>query len=363
MLSVPAEHVLAVGLTEDPLRQEDWRGGFAQGGTQRKLFAADSVSHFEQFDRGGNCWHRNSRCNRFEGQLARWKLSQAEGEAPFRRHLPCFHHDPVFSDRRDRRQFEEFAIDFNDFHRNPINPRAPKRAPELGNRNSVISPPYSLLEGEYVRRAVRGFVRISSNRYCPSLLYSCAFDAPDGRIGRLMIVLQFMKDGLIADPLLSVSPWFEARRTEYQDHLASVSATGNWDPWVTFFASGVTSSAEDVARRVDRMLAVQAKYVQILQDVSAKGVIRDIVDALIEDQVITISMMCEGFGKTPPAVSAAIQKLVDLKNPTGPFGNYGRQFIAGDIWRAVTAPVGSVPDRDAPLLMETTKKTTTALDL
>lgn len=178
------------------------------------------------------------------------------------------------------------------------------------------------------------------------------FNDGNGRIGRLMIVLQFMTDNLVADPLLSVSPWFEARRTEYQDHLANVSATGQWDAWVTFFAAGVTSSADDVARRVDRMLAVQARYVQILQDAGAKGVIRDIVDALIEDQVITISMMCDRFGKTPPAISSAIQKLVDLRILTGPFGNYGRQFIAEDIWRAVTAPVGSVPDRDAPLSME-----------
>jgi Fic family protein len=178
------------------------------------------------------------------------------------------------------------------------------------------------------------------------------FNDGNGRIGRLMIVLQFMIDGLVADPLLSVSPWFEARRTAYQEHLASVSATGKWDEWVTFFASGVTSSADDVARRVDRMLAVQTRYVQILQDSGAKGVIRDIVDELVSDQVITISMMAERFGKTPPAVSSAIQKLVELRILTGPFGTYNRQYIAEDIWRAVTARVGNVPDRDDPLIME-----------
>jgi Fic family protein len=178
------------------------------------------------------------------------------------------------------------------------------------------------------------------------------FNDGNGRIGRLMIVLQFMIDRLVVDPLLSVSPWFEARRTAYQEHLATVSATGNWNEWVAFFAAGVASSADDVARRVDRMLAVQARYVQILQEAGAKGVIRDIVDALVSDQVITISMMCERFGKTPPAVNSAIQKLVDLRILRGPYGTYGRQYIADDIWRAVTAPVGGVPDRDEPLLME-----------
>jgi Fic family protein len=178
------------------------------------------------------------------------------------------------------------------------------------------------------------------------------FNDGNGRIGRLMIVLQFMISNLVSEPLLSVSPWFEARRTEYQDNLAKVSATAEWDDWITFFASGVTSSADDVARRVDRMLAVQARYVQKIQDANARGVIRDIVDALISDQVITISMMCERFSKTPPAVSAAIQRLVELGVLSGPYGNYGRQYIADDIWRAVTAPVGRVPNSDAPLLRE-----------
>jgi Fic family protein len=180
------------------------------------------------------------------------------------------------------------------------------------------------------------------------------FNDGNGRIGRLMIVLQFMMDSLVSEPLLSVSPWFEARRTQYQDNLATVSATGDWNDWVTFFALGVTSSADDVARRVDRMLAVQARYMQLVQDANGRGVIRDIVDALISDQVITVSMMCERFNRTPPAVSAAIQRLVELGILSGPYGSYGRQYIADDIWRAVTAPVGRFPDRDTPLLRELT---------
>lgn len=175
------------------------------------------------------------------------------------------------------------------------------------------------------------------------------FNDGNGRIGRLMVVLQLMTDHLITEPLLSVSPWFEARRSAYQEQLAEVSATGDWDPWVRFFAEGVAASADDVAQRVDRMLAVQSRYVQILQEAGARGVIRDIVDALIGDQVITVSMMSERFGRTPQAVSPAMQKLVELKILSGPYGTYGRQYIADDIFLAVTAAPGRVPERQEPL--------------
>jgi hypothetical protein len=150
-----------------------------------------------------------------------------------------------------------------------------------------------------------------------------------------------------------VSPWFEAHRTQYQDHLAEVSSSGAWDPWIQFFAEGVAASAVDIAERVDRMLAVQAAYVQILQAAGARGVIRDIADALISDQVITIAMMSERFGKTPQAVAPAMQKLVDLGILSGPYGSYGRQYIADDVFLAVTAPPGRVPARDDPLQHDT----------
>ena len=50
------------------------------------------------------------------------------------------------------------------------------------------------------------------------------FHDGNGRIGRLMVVLQLMQDGVLNHPLLSISPWFEAHRSEYQERLAEVSA-------------------------------------------------------------------------------------------------------------------------------------------
>jgi Fic family protein len=178
------------------------------------------------------------------------------------------------------------------------------------------------------------------------------FNDGNGRIGRLMIVVEFILDGLTSEPLLSVSPWFEARRSAYQEHLAEVSASGQWDEWVSFFAEGVEASATDVAQRVDRMLAVQSRYVALLQEAGARGLVRDIVDTLIGDQVITVSMMTSRFGRTPTATGSAIQKLVELGILTGPFGSYGRQYIAQDIYQAIIAPAGRVPAPSDALIVE-----------
>jgi DNA-binding Lrp family transcriptional regulator len=69
--------------------------------------------------------------------------------------------------------------------------------------------------------------------------------------------------------------------------------------------------------------------------------------------VINVSLMSERFGRTPQAVSPAVQKLVELGILSGPYGNYGRQYIADDIFLAVTAPPGRIPLRDEPLRRDT----------
>ena len=176
------------------------------------------------------------------------------------------------------------------------------------------------------------------------------FNDGNGRIGRLLIVLQLMANGQVTDPLLSVSPWFEARRTEYQEQLAAVSASGDWNPWVAFFAQGVAASAIDTALRVDRMLAVKEKYHELLHANGVRGVIRDIADGFVSDQIVTIPMLARRYSRTPQAISAAVQNLVDLGILAGPYGTYNRRFVSMDMLLALTALSGDIPTRDEPLM-------------
>ncbi|MDY6808344.1 MAG: Fic family protein [Actinomycetota bacterium] len=164
------------------------------------------------------------------------------------------------------------------------------------------------------------------------------FNDGNGRIGRLLIVLQMMVDGLLQEPLLSVSPWFEGRRTQYQDELATVSSSGDWNSWIQFFSAGVEASAIDTANRVNLMLDAQRDYLQRLQDSGYRGgLARDIIDLLIETPVVRGPTLARRFGKTPQGVDQAIQKLVRIGVLQGPFGTYRRFYIAPELHRAVAS--------------------------
>lgn len=138
------------------------------------------------------------------------------------------------------------------------------------------------------------------------------FNDGNGRLGRLLIVLQFMRAEVLTEPLLSVSPWFEARREQYQDALAAVSAEGAWDAWVALFADGIHSSAKDTGARMSDLLAVQAEYRDRIRASGARGMVLDVADHLIGTPFVTVPMLASALGKTYQAASNAVMRLVDL---------------------------------------------------
>jgi hypothetical protein len=48
-----------------------------------------------------------------------------------------------------------------------------------------------------------------------------------------------MRLGVLRDPILVVSPWFEARRIASQDSFLALSMSGDWNAWIAFFATGL----------------------------------------------------------------------------------------------------------------------------
>ena len=164
------------------------------------------------------------------------------------------------------------------------------------------------------------------------------FNDGNGRIGRLLVVLHLIQDHALEDPLLSISPWFEQRRRSYQDRLLEVSATGDWDGWIRFFAEGIEASALDTALRVDRLLAVQERYAGILREAGAAGVIRDLAESLIAYPYVDVSRTASRLDSTFPTVNKAVARLVSLgilRERTG--RTYGRVFEAPAVVEVLTA--------------------------
>lgn len=211
-------------------------------------------------------------------------------------------------------------------------------------------------EGHEVRQSTGlGYtIHPSVHRLTHAAHRGCAFRVPmpPGRIGRLLVLLQMMSRGLLSQPLLSVSPWFERRRPEYQDRLLGVSTKGDWDDWILFFCQDIEESCEDALLRVKRLVNVRQRYRSLLDEHRYSGLSVQTAMYLIGQPTVTASMLRRRFGKSPSAVQHALSRLVSVGILRAYPAGRGNLYIAPDIHKVLAAPLGAAIDVSAPLMCE-----------
>lgn len=142
----------------------------------------------------------------------------------------------------------------------------------------------------------------------------------NGRIGRLLMALLLCHEGLLVQPLLYLSAYFEQRRQEYYRLLLEVSQAGRWLPWIEFFLAGVAEQARDALWRTEALLRLWQEYHQRFSTARSSALLLRLVDDLFEYPVLTIPRAARRLGITQRAASLNIQKLVSaglLEEVTG----------------------------------------------
>lgn len=162
------------------------------------------------------------------------------------------------------------------------------------------------------------------------------FSDGNGRLGRLIITLQLMETGVISHPVLNMSPWLEPRKSDYTGHMLRVSATGDFDAWVCFFAKGMAARAQAASRTIADLLQVRESFVERLRRASIHGAAITIAENLIGYPVLDVAAAKEICGKSYVTANTAVSRLVEvgILRQASP-GNYGRIFICDEVRRIV----------------------------
>ena len=163
------------------------------------------------------------------------------------------------------------------------------------------------------------------------------FNDGNGRLGRLTIVLGLLQERVIREPLLTVSPWFEARRSQYQDQLSDLSATGDWSRWVEFFATGLGQSALETVLLVRELLAISEDFDRRLREAGVRGVAQEIARSLIAKAITTVREAAEVIGRGYQTASTAITRLAELGIVESYGAAYPKRFAAMSALKALGA--------------------------
>jgi cell filamentation protein, protein adenylyltransferase len=135
----------------------------------------------------------------------------------------------------------------------------------------------------------------------------------NGRLGRLLVTLLLVSEGVLRQPLLYLSLYLKRHRDTYYEHLQRTRTAGDWEAWLRFFLDGVTEVASsttattsDLVRLVER----DRERVQQLGRASATAV--RVHDRFVREIVGRPAELAATLGLSEPPVYQALSRLEDL---------------------------------------------------
>jgi len=158
----------------------------------------------------------------------------------------------------------------------------------------------------------------------------------NGRIGRLLITLYLVSQGILDAPLLYLSDFFDKNKTLYYDNLTFVRTKNDLGQWIKFFLVGVAQTAEKGVETLDKIVklkkAVEEERILLMGRRAKQGMI--LFHQLFSQPVLTSKEVETMTGLSPKAandlVAAFVEKSI-LKENTGYQRN--RVFIFDEYMR------------------------------
>jgi Fic family protein len=163
------------------------------------------------------------------------------------------------------------------------------------------------------------------------------FTDGNGRVGRLVAVLQVLRECALRAPVLSLSPWLDEHADEYRDHLLGVSVTGDWPPWIDFFANAVREEARSGHDRIMRLLALGEEISATVRAALPRARLAlEIAEDLIAYPMLTVAGAQLRYGRSNQANRDAVGALVVL-GVLEPYGEarYDRVYWSRRVFQAI----------------------------
>lgn len=132
----------------------------------------------------------------------------------------------------------------------------------------------------------------------------------NGRLGRLLITLFLVEQGILREPLLYLSLFLKQNRAVYYDLLQQVRQSGAWERWLDFFLDGIVQTAEQAADTARRLLSLFE-----LDRTLVEGLGRGAPSALRVHQfmqshpLVTIGSAARSLRTTVPTIGKALEHL------------------------------------------------------
>jgi Fic family protein len=135
----------------------------------------------------------------------------------------------------------------------------------------------------------------------------------NGRMGRMLIVLMLINEGIITQPYLYLSYYFKNFRQDYYQHLQNVRDEGDWESWCEFFLTAVVETAEQASGTITNVLNLFDEHQElVVEKHKNKSILYVLLKYLQKNPITTTKSIEEKTGESKTSVLRGLSHLEAL---------------------------------------------------
>lgn len=193
----------------------------------------------------------------------------------------------------------------------------------IGEKGATIEeatyiPPEPFLIQEYMENLEDYILNFKENPLVKSAIIHYQFEAihpfrdGNGRIGRLLVPLYLYQQGLLYQPILFLSGYFERNRNQYIDALHLVDVERNHEQWIKFFLISVKKQSEETQKIINKIKSLNNEVKEIVREIKSPY-ITQVVDFIFEKPIFNISDLSKAIKSNRVTASRLVKRLLSKK--------------------------------------------------
>ncbi len=136
------------------------------------------------------------------------------------------------------------------------------------------------------------------------------FTDGNGRAGRILNSLFLIQEGLLTLPILYLSRYIIAHKSEYYRLLLGVTREGSWEEWILFILRGIEETARWTIDKIAAIRELQEHTVEYVRQAEPRAYSRELVEVVFEQPYCRIQNLVEKEIAARQTASVYLKKLV-----------------------------------------------------
>jgi Fic family protein len=138
------------------------------------------------------------------------------------------------------------------------------------------------------------------------------FTDGNGRTGRILNILYLVQEKLLTLPILYLSRYIIANKSQYYSGLLAVTREQAWESWLLYMLEAVESTAQWTTQKIISIRDLADHTTDYVRDQLPKIYSRELIDVIFEQPYCRISNLVEANIAKRQTASEYLKKLVNI---------------------------------------------------